>query len=152
DWLATISSSPRVSMMTATPTSGRKVTNDRRGQWLMPPLLLRQQIPGDQRDDADQHGKGVVIDVAGLQPAGLARQLAGGGGDPVGPEPIDDHAVTALPEAVAQGKGRAHEQPVVELVEVPFVEQEQVDRAEPRRQPDRNAGLQRIEEIGERDA
>src|SRR5215470_16509896 len=112
DWLATISSSPRVSMMTATPTSGRKVTSDRRGQWLMPALLLRQQIPCDQRNDADQHGKGVVIDVAGLQPAGLARQLTGGGGDPVRTEPVDNHAVAALPQAVAQSEGGADEQPV----------------------------------------
>ena len=33
---ATIASSPRASMMNATPTSGRKVTSDKSGQWLMP--------------------------------------------------------------------------------------------------------------------
>src|SRR5205807_8929640 len=45
----------------------------------------RQQVPGDQRDDADQHRESVMIDVAGLQPACLARQFAGRRGDPVGP-------------------------------------------------------------------
>ena len=35
---ATIASSPRASMMNATPTSGRKVTSDSSGQWLIAPL------------------------------------------------------------------------------------------------------------------
>src|SRR5437588_220641 len=82
---------PLDSMMNAAPTSGRKVISESSGQWLTgsPFLSPRHEIPGDQPDDADQHGKGVVIDVAGLQPACLARQFAGRGGDPIRPEPID---------------------------------------------------------------
>src|SRR6266550_829417 len=84
---ATMASSPRDVMMKPTPTKGRKVTSERSGQWLTggPRPSPRQQIPGDQRNDADQHGKGVVIDVPGLQPAGFARQLAGRRRDAVGP-------------------------------------------------------------------
>src|SRR5437868_6488855 len=67
---ATTASSPLDSMMNAAPTSGRKVISESSGQWLTgsPFLSPRHEIPGDQPDDADQHGKGVVIDVAGLQP------------------------------------------------------------------------------------
>src|SRR5205814_7822292 len=101
---ATIASSPREVMMNPTPTSGRKVTSDRSGQWLTadPRLSPRQQIPGDQRDDADQHGKGVVIDVPGLQPAGLARHLAGRRRDAVGTQPVDDRRVAGFPQPLAQ--------------------------------------------------
>src|SRR5262249_30658523 len=121
---ASTASSPREVMMNPTPTSGRKVTSDRRGQWLMARSRSpRHQVPGDQRDDADQHGKGIMVDVAGLQPTGLARQFPRGRGDPVRPEPIDNRSVACLPQAVAKREGGAHEEPVVELVEVPFVEQ-----------------------------
>src|SRR5690348_2752632 len=100
---ATIASSPREVMMNPTPTRGRKVTSDRRGQWLTiaPRSSPRQQVPGDQRDDADQHGKGVVIDVSGLQPAGLARQLSGRRGDAVRAQPVDDRRVTGLPQPLS---------------------------------------------------
>src|SRR5438067_46170 len=129
-----------------TPTISRNVTSDGNSQWLTPSRpLARQQVPRAQSDDADQHGEGVVIDVAGLQPARLARELAGGGGDAVRAEAVDDHAVAALPQPVAQGEGGAHEQAVIKLVEIPFVEQKQVDRAEPRGQPARDAGFERIE-------
>src|SRR5262249_56191841 len=95
---ASTASSPREVMMNPTPTSGRKVTSDRRGQWLMArPRSSRYQVPGDQRDDADQHGKGIMVDVAGLQPAGLARQFPGPRGDPVGPQPVHDPRVTPPP-------------------------------------------------------
>src|SRR5438874_5765470 len=81
----------------------------------------RQQVPGDQRDDADQHGEGVMVDVSGLQPARLTGQFAGRRGDAVRPEPVDDHAVAGLPQPVAEREGALDEEPVVELVEVPFV-------------------------------
>src|SRR5580700_308625 len=118
---ATTPASPRVVRMNPAPTSGRKVTSDKSGQWLMA-RSLRDQVPGDQRDDADQHGKGIVIDVAGLQPARLARQLARRGSDAVGAQPVDDRAVAGLPQIVAKAEGAADEQPVVKLIEIPFVE------------------------------
>src|SRR5437764_14070450 len=76
---ATTVSSPLDSIMKAAPTSGRKVISESSGQWLTgsPFRSLRYQVPADQRDDADQHGKSVMIDVAGLQPARLARQFQG---------------------------------------------------------------------------
>src|SRR5215217_3029076 len=70
---ATTASSPRASMMNATPTSGRNVTSDRSGHLVIrPPPRGRgargplrsfwQQVPGDQRDDADQHHESVMVD------------------------------------------------------------------------------------------
>src|SRR5262249_52906432 len=127
---ATISASPRVVRMNPAPISGRNVTSDSSGQWLMVlGLLPRDQVPGDQRDDADQHGKGVMVNIAGLQPACAKRRVARPGGDAVD-DTVDNRSVTGLPQPVAEAKGAAHEQPVVKLVEVPFVQQEQVQRAE----------------------
>ena len=125
---ATISSSPRASMMNSAPRSGRNVTSDSSGQWVTPPLpqfrtgdrasfetaasrppqeedrfdmprtisphpeerprgarlegrtaflqsaSSREEVPGDEGDDADQHREGVVVDIAGLQAAGFARR------------------------------------------------------------------------------
>src|SRR6185312_6389632 len=89
---ATVSASPRAVMIKNTPTSGRKVTRVRSGQWIIAPSP-RQQVPGDQRDHADQHRERIVIDVPGLQPA----HLAGRRGNAVGAEPVDDRAVAGLP-------------------------------------------------------
>ena len=86
-----------------------------------------EQKPGDERRDADQHGEGVVIDVAGLQPHDVARHVDDARRDAVRPEAVDDAAVAALPEQPAEPEGRAHEDEVVELVEIPFVEQEAVE-------------------------
>src|SRR5260370_42059240 len=109
-FLAMTASSPRALMIKPTPTSGRNVTSDRSGQWLIGrlpksirlgghhphpalphhgggfsvgrrskalpldggglgggdrgawPPSPRQQVPGDQRDDAGQQCEGVVID------------------------------------------------------------------------------------------
>src|SRR5579862_6885581 len=113
---ATISGAPRVVMMNPTPTSGRKVTGDRSGQWfIVGPWARspREQIPGDQRDDADQHGKGIVIDIAGLQPARFARGFPRAGSDAVDC-PIDDHPVTGLPQPVAEAERAAHEHAIIE--------------------------------------
>ena len=56
-------SSPRISRMKNTPTRGRNVTVDRIGQSVMP-LPARDQIPGDDGSQPQQHREGVVIDVA----------------------------------------------------------------------------------------
>src|SRR5580692_4324535 len=103
-------------MINPAPTNGRKVTSESSGQWLMA-LSPGDQVPGDQRDDADQHGKGIMVDIARLQPTRLARQFAGRGGDAVRSEAVDDRPVAGLPQPIAEAERAAYEEPVVELVE-----------------------------------
>src|SRR5262245_47035210 len=82
---ATASGSPRRNRIRTDPTTGRKVTMERIGQSLMvrsPRLPV--EIPGHQQHDADQHGEGIVVDVARLQLARPARQAAGERGNAVG--------------------------------------------------------------------
>ena len=62
----------------------------------------REHEPGDEGGDADQHGEGVVIEIAGLQPHDAAGHVEHAGGDAVGPEPVDDQAVAALPQEPAE--------------------------------------------------
>src|ERR1700737_467278 len=52
---ATTASSPRAIRMKAAPTSGKKVTSERSGQWLTAAFLrsAREQIPGNDRDGGD---------------------------------------------------------------------------------------------------
>src|SRR5450432_2821980 len=68
---ATTSGAPRRTRMNAAPRSGRNVVSDRIGKELMPPSPTDpQQVPAHHDDDADQDGEGVVVEIAGLQPAG----------------------------------------------------------------------------------
>src|SRR5437763_1219029 len=90
----------------------------------------RDDVPGDQRDDADHHGEGVVVDVAGLQLAGAPGEIHSDLRDPVGAESVDDLPVAAFPKNAAQRLRRIDEDRIVELVEVPLVEDEGVDRAD----------------------
>src|SRR5437868_14277225 len=100
---ATIASSPREVMMNPTPTRGRNVTSDRSGQWLMARRRSPEhQEPGDQGDDTEQHGEGVMVDIAGLQAAGFPRQFARRGGNAGGPEAIDDRRIAGLPQPLAE--------------------------------------------------
>src|SRR5215470_10655091 len=59
------SSSPRLIQTISAPSSGRKVTTDRMGQVTIS-LASHEHEPGDQPCDADQHRKGVVVEIAGL--------------------------------------------------------------------------------------
>src|SRR3546814_3905941 len=66
------------------PASGRKVIVESIGQ----PVIagspqLAQDVPGDQGDDSDQHGKGVVVDVPALQRRGAPRGALRGRGHAV---------------------------------------------------------------------
>src|ERR1700722_11619085 len=65
---------PRTSVMNSAPSNGRKVTTDRMGQ-LRFMLFHRQHEPGDEGGRADQHGEGVVVEIAGLQPHHVARDV-----------------------------------------------------------------------------
>ena len=89
----------------------------------------REHEPGDERGDADQHGEGVVVEIAGLQPDDIARHVEHARGDAVGPEAVDDEAVAALPEQPAEPHRRADKEEVVDAVEVPGVEQEAIEHA-----------------------
>src|SRR6267143_123075 len=70
---ATTASSPRAIRINAAPTNGKKVTSERSGQWLTAMFRPspREQVPRHQGDEADHHCEGVVIEIPGLQPAGL---------------------------------------------------------------------------------
>ena len=115
------------------------------------PSSTRQEVPGDERHQPDHHRKGIVIEIAGLQPARLSRQIAGDGGDPIGSEPVDHRAVAGFPQPVADHHGRPDEQPIVKLVEIPFVQQEQVQRAELGGEPHRDRIVDDVEDIGSGD-
>src|SRR5688572_3383803 len=100
---ATKASSPRVMKISSAPTNGRKVVRERIGKSVMlASASERDQIPADQRDDADQHGKGVMIDIAALQPAGPAGEADRELGNAVRSQPIDDGPVPALPQDAAE--------------------------------------------------
>src|SRR5258708_39567016 len=149
---ATSSSAPRSTRMKATPTIGRKMVRESKGQPDMALPRPQPDIPAGDQDDADQHGEGVMIDIARLQRRAAPRQAARDGGDAVGGEAVDDCAVAALPQGAADAQRRPHEQPVIELVEIPFVVEEEIDRPQRARQRARQFGAADIEEIGDRDA
>src|SRR3954470_23354135 len=123
------SSSPLSIMMNSVPTSGRNVVIERMGQLAMSvPSPGREHEPGDERRDADQHGEGVMIEVAGLHAHNIARDVEHARRDAVRTEAVDQPAVALEPERTAQPFDGAHQQDVVDLVEVPLVEQEIVER------------------------
>ena len=65
----------------------------------------REHEPGDESRRADQHGEGVVIEIAGLQAHHVAGDVEDAGGNAVGPEAVDQPAVAASLFA-ASAKGR----------------------------------------------
>jgi hypothetical protein len=77
-----------------------------------------------------------VVEIAGLQLHRLPGDVDDAGGDAVGPEPVDDRAVARLPQEMADALGGADEQEVVQLVEIPLVEQEPVEPLMLRSEPD----------------
>ncbi len=106
----------------------------------------------DDDGDADQHGEGIVVDIAGLQPHDPVGHVDDTGRDPIRAEAVDDGAVALLPEDAADGHRRLHEQGVVKLVEVPLVEQEQVDRAEGARRSIRQRRHCDVVDVGQSEA
>src|SRR6185437_1541534 len=119
--------------MNATPTSGRNVVRLRMGKPLVmvgrPSPECLEEVPRHHDDGADQDGERVVVDIAGLQAAGAHRQTDGQRRHAIRAEAVDGGAVALLPQAAADREGRAHEEPVVKLVKIPFVEEEQIERA-----------------------
>src|SRR6516165_12800200 len=84
--------------------------------------------PGNERRKTDQHCEGIMIEVSGLQSYNIAGDIQHARRDPVRTKPIDQPAVAALPQQSADPKGGSHEYPVVNLVEIPFVEEKLVQR------------------------
>src|SRR6185295_15028705 len=153
---ATNAGSPLMKSSSSAPASGRKVMAERSGKPFIAsrPLSmhLNEEIPGDKDHHPNQHGEGVVIHIPGLQGTGAPRQPDGRRGDSIGAETIDNRAVAAPPKQPAQTLRRKYEEAVVELVEVPFVQKEEIDRPESLRELGRQRRYGYIHDISERDA
>ena len=80
----------------------RRDREDRPARHQWPP---REHEPGDQRRDADQHREGVVVEIAGLQPHDVARDVEHARRHAVRPEPVD-HARRRRP-STAGGRATA---------------------------------------------
>src|SRR3569833_2596180 len=97
-----------ISAMRIAPSSGRKVTTERIGQVICRnPSVHREHEPGDDRRRADEHGEGVMIEVAALQPHDVARHVEHARGDPVGAGAGGRPAGAARPRRAAGPRGRA---------------------------------------------
>ena len=102
--------------------------------------------PDQQAHDAKNHGKGVVEQIARLHAGRRAGQpWDNTHGDAVDGA-VDNLAVTLFPEHVAQPERRANEDKVVDLVEIPLVEQELIKHPLLRGQTGRHAWISDIEE------
>src|SRR6516162_7186821 len=66
-------SSPGITMMNSAPSNGRNVVTERIGQLTISLPPTTDDEPGDESRNADQHGKCVVIHVAGLKAHDVAR-------------------------------------------------------------------------------
>ena len=92
-----------------------------------------------------------MVDVAGLQQGGEPRAGLGRERGAVRAEAVDGATVALLPQAAADDHGGAHEEPVVQLVEQPLVEQEIVEAAESLGQRLGPGRPQHVHRIGETD-
>src|SRR5229473_1867333 len=126
---ATEGSSPRIAMMNSAPSSGRNTVTERIGQLTISVSPARKHEPGDESRNADQHGERIVIHVAGLQAHNVARDVKDPRRDAVGTEAVDQPAVAALPQQATKPQRRTYDDDVVDLVEVPLVEEEPVEHA-----------------------
>src|SRR5918992_5330204 len=72
---------------------------------------------------ADDHGKGVMIQIARLQLPGNAREPAHGAGRAIDQKPIDHGDIAHLPEHLAGAPRPAGKDPVVEIIETVFVDE-----------------------------
>ncbi len=149
-FLRAASSSPRRKIARiAAATSGRKVTMERT---LAISSLPAQRHPGHQDHDAQHHGKGVVEEVSALRPTrepGEERHDAHR--QPVYAA-VDHVAVAAPPQKAAKVLGGTGEDDVIDLVEVPLVQQEAVEDRLVLGQPARQRRPGDIEKVGQRES
>src|SRR5262249_6462368 len=140
------------SMMNSAPTSGRKMMTESIGQLAMSVAPARDPEPGDEQPRPDQPGERVVVEVAGLQPHHVAGDVDPARRDAVRSEAVDQPAVAAAPQQAAEPEGGPHEQEVVDLVEVPLVEQEAVQDLVIAGEPHGDIRLSDIEPVGDAQA
>src|SRR5499433_4254629 len=143
----TAASSPGSTMMNSAPSSGRNVITESIGQLAMSVASAREHEPGDERRRSDHHREGVVVEVAGLQAHHIAGDVDHARRHAVRPEAVDQPAVTAAPQQAAEPDGGPHEQEIVQLVEVPLVEEELVQPLVLARELDRDIRTPDVEPI-----
>ncbi len=100
----------------------------------------------------NQHHQRIGIKIARLEPAG---DLAAGDDQPghaIGAEAIDRALIAALPEHPAEREGRANEEKIVELVNIPLMQQEIVEQVELRHEPGRPVGVADVGQPGDGEA
>src|SRR5690606_13613331 len=116
-------SSRPISMTTRPKMIGTKIASDSQGKeecTISLAILFDQHKEGYQRQNADDHRKRVVVDVAGLQVAGYRRNPAHQTGAAVDSQAVDQVAVD-VPEASAQQARSARDDLLVEPVREVFV-------------------------------
>ena len=69
-----------------------------------------------------------MVDVPGLEPHHAAGYVYDAGRDPVRPKPVDDADIADLPEQGPEPHGWADEDAIVQLVEIPLMEEEIVEK------------------------
>src|SRR3954470_9516806 len=101
--------------------------------------VARDQEVEEQAADAEQQHEGVGAQIAGLDRAGDRCAGAHGPSGAADEHALYDVSLDHAPPEAAERLHRVDEDGVVEVVEVPLVEEEVVERAEPVAQPDRRA-------------
>src|SRR5512139_1984015 len=93
-------------------------------------VLVEPCEPGHQGKHPDQHGEGVVVDVAGLESLDQAGAAFDQVRRAVDEEAVDHALVTAPPQTAAERARALGKHPAVELVEPVLVEQHLMHEAE----------------------
>src|SRR3546814_16715669 len=88
--------------------------------------------------------KRISINITRLQPDRETGPPSDERGGAIGTETVDGAFIPALPEEAPDREGGLHEEDVVELVEIPFVEQELVKQLDLRHEELRQAGFAEI--------
>src|SRR4029079_9740764 len=108
--------------------------------------------PCHEGGDTNQHGEGIMEEIAGLQPDHSLGDIDDARRDAVRTETVDQPAVAARPQEAAEPLGPIDEDEVIKLVEIPLVEQELIERPMLFGELARQIGAADIEEIGKREA
>src|SRR5690625_3368792 len=109
-----------------------------------PPI---EHEPGDEDRHADQHHEGVVEDVSRLRaPREPVQPRQNPKRDTVD-DAVDHAAIAAMPEETPDGLGAADEKHIIQLVKIPFVEQEAIERLMTFGQLMRRLGPRNVEDI-----
>src|SRR5487761_2509610 len=104
-------------------------------------------VPEPQRQQheyADDHGEGVLVDVAGLEQAHHAADPADYARRAVDHKAVDDGHIAEFPQPVADRARAAGEKPLIEAVATVFLHQDVDDEAELLPQ---HAGQRRIDDV-----